>query len=409
VSTTIRRTFVLTLLEPSTKKKRLAEDLLRRYRCALEFVVSSRAKASKVDLQRRFYRDVRSFGIPSMMSSYLFGDAVPILKTGGTVGNVTLPYNIPRSGGITETKRGNPILSIRVTKERIAIPIDANGAFARFKESLVAGWRPKAFRLSADKAFVVTEKHFAVKTDQRGYDSVIGIDVGVKRLAALSVLDMEGGVLKQLYLGQDVGDRQRDLSVRRSKLVSYREKGSRYAKQALGRLRRYESDFTKTRSHQIAHEIISLAKKYNAFIAVEELRNLYQARGSRKSNRKSKRLPYSRFRAALERLATQDGRLVVPVYPRGTSHECSRCGSRGVRKGATFTCWSCGYTANADRNASVNIARRAAFQRPKLPGQISARNLQVMAGALVHAGAEQDWLATMSRSEDKPAESTTGS
>jgi transposase len=85
-------------------------------------------------------------------------------------------------------------------------------------------------------------------------------------------------------------------------------------------------------------------------------------------------------------LATQDGRLVVTVSPRGTSHTCSRCGSWGVRNRSLSKCKKCGYLGNADRNASVNITRRAAIQRPNF-GQISARNLSVMAGVLVHAGA----------------------
>lgn len=74
------------------------------------------------------------------------------------------------------------------------------------------------------------------------YDAVLGVDVGAKRLVAVSIINREGRILKQLYLGQDVGDRQRDIDLRRSKLRSYVEKGDRprEARQCLRRLRKYE-------------------------------------------------------------------------------------------------------------------------------------------------------------------------
>ena len=45
------------------------------------------------------------------------------------------------------------------------------------------------------------------------------------------------------------------------------------------------------------------------------------------------------------------------VEPKYTSQTCSRCGNvdKGNRKGILFRCTSCGYEANADLNASINI------------------------------------------------------
>ncbi len=366
----------------------MLDELFVRYKQALAFVVEQRRKDKKISLQKTFYDNVRGFGIPSMISCSLFRDATPILQNGGAVSRVSIPYNIPRSGTIATTGRGNPIVSVRALKERIAIPIAMDGAYRRFTQALKDGWGTSAFRLGARKLFVTTKHYYQAELLRGNYDAVLGVDIGVKRLASVSIIGKSGNVLKQLYLGQDVGNRQRDISLRRSKLFAHRAEGSRYARQALRRLRRKEWYFTKTRSKQVAHEIMNLARRYNAFVAIEDLKNLNHARGGgRKGNRKAKRLPYSRLRAALESVASQDERLVVLVHPRGMSQECSRCASSGIRRRAVFGCRSCGYLGNADRNASVNIARRAALQRPPW-GQISARNLSVMAGALVHAGAE---------------------
>ena len=54
------------------------------------------------------------------------------------------------------------------------------------------------------------------------------------------------------------------------------------------------------------------------------------------------------------------------VEPRYTSQTCPRCGNvdKGNREGILFRCTSCGYEANADLNASINILNR--FRQEKL-------------------------------------------
>jgi ribosomal protein L37E len=59
-----------------------------------------------------------------------------------------------------------------------------------------------------------------------------------------------------------------------------------------------------------------------------------------------------------EILAYQNGVEVTKVKARNTSKTCSRCGELGHRNRSYFRCPHCGYEANSDRNASVNIARR---------------------------------------------------
>ena len=55
--------------------------------------------------------------------------------------------------------------------------------------------------------------------------------------------------------------------------------------------------------------------------------------------------------------AAERGIAVVYVDPRHTSQRCQNCGyiSKNNRHQHLFKCKSCGYTANADLNAAVNI------------------------------------------------------
>ncbi|MGQ9469706.1 MAG: RNA-guided endonuclease TnpB family protein [Nitrososphaerales archaeon] len=358
-------------------------------------------KTSKTKLQSLFYGRVREFGLHSQVANDLFKDAVAILNNGGKVKhNVTVPFNVPRSGKFGVTENGNPVICFATLNKRIAVPIVMDGAYQRYRELLTEGYKTTFFKLNRRRIHVVLKKDFEV---QKQYDAVLGVDVGVKRLATISIISKTRKVLKQLYLGDDVGDKQRDICLR----------GSRYARQALRRLRRKENDYNATRCWQTAHEIVSLAERYNAFISIEDLKGLKKAKGNRKGNRKAKRMPYAKLRVALESVAGQNNRLVVAVYPRGTSHTCSVCGSKGIRNGALFRCPKCGYEANADRNASVNIALRAGTSHPKTNGfffsQIPERNLSVNAGVLVHDGIGLRCLQHFQSSRDKPMDLSMGS
>jgi IS605 OrfB family transposase len=264
-------------------------------------------------------------------------------------------YNVPRSGSLKQTKRGNPILSIVTLNGRLGLPIAQDGAWQRFNRLLGDGWTFTEFKLLNLKMVRVTLRREFEVAEPTPDKAIVGVDVGVGTLAAVTIF-RAGKIERQLYFGRDVWQVKRDLGIRRSKLQAHASKGSRRARRVLRELRGYERNFDKTRCYQEAHRIVALAKQYNATIAMENLNGLNNAKLSRKSNRKVKRMPYSMLRQALQQVAWQEGIKVGLVGARYTSQRCSRCGAKGVRKGSLFKC-KCGFTTNADRNASVNIAK----------------------------------------------------
>ena len=64
---------------------------------------------------------------------------------------------------------------------------------------------------------------------------------------------------------------------------------------------------------------------------------------------------------AVKTLCERKGIPFMLVNAQYTSQTCNRCNhiAKGNRNGETFKCLQCGYTCNADYNASVNIAREA--------------------------------------------------
>jgi len=284
---------------------------------------------------------------------------------------VPIRFNIPRSGRFAKTKRGNPVIVIASFNGngRVALPIKQDGAYKRFVEHINNGWRCTQFRLHKENGHYVVianlRKKFKIKTH---YQAVVGVDVNSGSFA-LTVLGGGGKVLKQLYLGQDIWYKQWKFMKRRATLQSYADKGSRKARRALRKLKGKERNFVNTRIWQVAHEIVEIALRYNAVIAIEKLKHLRKHNGKgkkpKRANRKIHRIPFAKFKTAIQSVAWQHGIDVVEVPAAKTSQRCPRCGYTSKKnwvffngKRKLFKC-RCGYEANVDRTASRNIATLA--------------------------------------------------
>ncbi|MEA1998101.1 MAG: transposase [Euryarchaeota archaeon] len=373
------RTVTLNVL-PLTKAK---EDKLSALLCsciqatehilaAISYLRFYKPALSRYDLQAGVYNHLRhTFAMPAQIAIDLIKDVFANNDSDNytnTFSQYSISYNAPRSGKLTKSRgRGNPVMGITVAtgERRMGIPIAQDGAWTRFNNLIDEGYTWSAFKLNKTEKgwrILVSIKREVAALGGLG-QSVIGVDVGSRTLAAVTVLT-EQGVTRQLYFGRDLYDHQRDISLRRGILQRCKATGSdkEKAKRKLSELKKREQNYVKTRCYQIAHELVALANEHNAVIAIENLSGLKNAKGHRKSNRRVKRMPYNIFRAALESVAKRAGRFVLVVSPRYTSKWCPVCGRMGTRvnKGKTFNCSSCGRVVNADRNASLNIALRAA-------------------------------------------------
>jgi len=363
------RTVKLNILELTNIKNKSLNELLDRCIEAgnhlfetIDYLDLFGESTTRYSLQKVEYRHLKdSFGLHSQIIVDLCKDVFTIFQNNGnSFSKYTIPYNVPRSGRLSKTKNGNPIMSVATLNRRIGLPVSQDGAWKRFNELIDSGYDFTSFRIKKVKSnwkiIVNLRKHFEIPD---GFDSILGIDVGSRTLASVTILERDG-VKKQLYFGRDIWEKQRNISIRRSNIRSYVDKGSEKAKRKINKLRGYESNFVKTRSGQIAKKIVEFAKFHNSVIAIENLVGLKNSRLNRKSNRRVKRMPYNTFRVALESVCRRNSIKLVTVNPYHTSKSCPRCGNIGIRinKGSVFRC-KCGLIVNADRNASLNIALRA--------------------------------------------------
>ena len=368
------RSVAVKVAELSRRKVAILDELTGRcldaathLRTTLEYWdVVSDEKETRYNLHALEYNHIRSkYRLPSQVAIDVVRDVFAMYTgTGGWPVRYSPSFNNPRSGSLTTTRRGNPVVTVATSSGRTALPIRMDGSWDRLATFIASGYEFTSFRLSKDgDGWIVI---FSLKKDIEPYvpgSCVVGVDLGSRTLAAVSVVDTEDNSVRgQWYFGRDVWERQRDISIRRGRLQAYEKTGpdGDKARRKLSKLRNKEHNFVTTRCYQVAHQIVNIAKSNGASIAVEDLTHLNRAPGNRKSRRKARRIPYRRERAALESVAKRERVPVVAVNPAYTSQLCPKCGNLGKRttRNKIFVC-TCGRKVNADRNASVNIAIRA--------------------------------------------------
>lgn len=202
--------------------------------------------------------------------------------------------------------------------------------------------------------FVACEVETPAPEDVGGF---LGIDLGIANLAA----DSDGNT----YSGEQVEDQRRKYQHRRRNL---QRKGTRAARRKLrqmsGKQQRYQTDT----NHRISKRIVQTAQDTGRGIALEDLKGIRdRVTVRRKQRARHANWAFYELRQFIEYKAALAGVPVVVVNPRNTSRTCPICGcvdKRNRPDQSTFSCVSCGYSANADTTAAVNIAARAAVNRP---------------------------------------------
>jgi len=268
--------------------------------------------------------------------------------------SLTVKFNVPRNCKTFRTKSKFFIELGTYPRNRIAVPIKQNRNFQRFESLIEGGWTCKTFGLTFDQqivAYLSKEKSIAPRRN------MLGIDVNAKHFA-VSVLSPVGKVLYQTYFGKHIYAKRIKIMERRAKLQSVK------AVKKLARLRATEYNFVRTNVGQVVREIIFLAKRFNADIAVENLAR-FKLRG-RRFNRIVMRIPFALFKNILEQRCFDNSVSLHVVDGWHTSKWCSHCGAVGNGHSsnyAVFKCRECGQVVNSDRKASLAIAVKSLLER----------------------------------------------
>ena len=214
---------------------------------------------------------------------------------------------------------------------------------------------------------------FEPKEKKLNDNLVMGIDLGITKVATMSIYDKD----KEDYIKMKYSERTID----GTELIHYRQKietrrkamsisskwasDSRIGKGYKNRMKNVNkigdkyNRFKETYNHKVSRYIVNLALKYNVkTIQMEDLSGFSESQ----SESLLKNWSYYDLQNKITYKANENGIEVIKINPKFTSKRCSICGNihmenRDCKKDqANFTCKICGHHENADINASKNIA-----------------------------------------------------
>ncbi|MDF5723489.1 MAG: RNA-guided endonuclease TnpB family protein [Rhizonema sp. PD37] len=213
--------------------------------------------------------------------------------------------------------------------------------------------------------------------------SVVGIDVGINKLVALS----DGSFVENKRPTTNPKTARR-LAIRQ-RAISRKQKGSQNRIKAIKRLAKQKHKLAVGREEygwQAASKIVKTAE----VVAREDLRipnmvkrakTKHDGKGGYKRNGASQKTGLNRVILdagwgdifhKIAWLAVKSGKHVVPVPAKHTSQECPKCGhvDKKNREGEKFICLVCHYTEHADTKASRTIAQRVGLVFPNKKSEV---------------------------------------
>jgi IS605 OrfB family transposase len=184
---------------------------------------------------------------------------------------------------------------------------------------------------------------------------VIGVDLGIVNLAT----DSDG----EQYSGAQVRNVRERRFQHRQRL---QKANTRRARWRLRQLAGKEARFQRQVNHEISRRLVRKAQHDRKALALEDLKGIRERVTVRRSERRQRASwAFHQLRMFVSYKAQREGVCVVLVDPRNTSRTCSSCGhlEKDNRKTQDrFLCVACGFGANADVNAAVNISRAGVNQ-----------------------------------------------
>ena len=292
---------------------------------------------NNVQLHPFVYKDLRKIGLPSQLSVACIKQACGMVKKAKSnpiINKVSIRYNPPRSFSFK-----NNVLSISTIQGRIKIPIKIpNYALDYF------GWEIRESLLTQNKGkYYFTFTFLKEDTiNSQHCNRVLGIDLGVNKIAVTSEGKFYGKNIKQLRVKHD-----KLVSVLQSKCT---KASKRKLKKISGSWRR----FMRWSNHNITSDIVGSLNNGDV-IVMEDLKGI---RKSARYNKWVHKWAFFEFQKFIEYKALAKGIRIVYINPAYTSKTCSICHNRDtIRHSGFIECKTCGHCSDSDFGASKNIAQ----------------------------------------------------
>jgi len=238
--------------------------------------------------------------------------------------------NVELDSRFIDFQEGNKFdLFVRIkqigNKEKIIIPIKYNKVINKW---LKRGKLKPSIRLNKDGLTL----YFDIPDSKISGKSKVGADQGVTTCLTLS----DGQVTKTNKHGYDLTSINHILSRRKKASKGFR------------RAQRHRKNYINWSINQLNFKNINEVK----------LEKIESIRKGKKSSRYLSHWTYTLIKDKLVKLGEDKGFVITEQDSRFRSQRCSKCGwtHKPNRKGKTFKCTHCGFTADSDLNAASNHA-----------------------------------------------------
>ncbi|MGB3206621.1 MAG: transposase [Crinalium sp.] len=208
--------------------------------------------------------------------------------------------------------------------------------------------------------------------------SVVGIDVGVNKLVALS----DGSFIKNIRVTTNPRTARR--LAMRQRAASRKVDGSKNKTKAYQKLAKIQHKLSQKRdgyNWQAASKIVKTAdavgrEDLNIKNMVKRAKPKNNGKGGYLKNKASAKTGLNKVILdcgwgdlfnKIAWLATKSGKPVIAVDPKYSSQECPKCKhiNKSNRNGEKFICTNCGYTEHADTKASRTVVKKVGLVFPK--------------------------------------------
>ncbi|MBR9703605.1 transposase, partial [Candidatus Woesearchaeota archaeon] len=222
---------------------------------------------NNIQLHPFVYKRLRKT-LPSQLAIACIKQACGIVKKAKTkpfINRVSMRYNFPRSASFKDN-----VLSLSTIKGRVKIPFSIPSCYQRY----FTWGQPKESLLRIDKKnrcfflFTFSKEVNAIKRNIRSQNFVLGVDLGVKRLAVLS----DGEHIH----GRNIRGVKRRYDFLRRKLQA---KGTHSAIRLLKKVRGREKRFVAWANHNVSKRIVEGFT--GGVIRLEDLEGIKKQRGRR--------------------------------------------------------------------------------------------------------------------------------
>ena len=324
------------------------QDTVETYSEALQFCIDTAWKQNityRSNLHDECYYKVREeYDMPAQLTCNILQHAIEAVKDSGSKPEVkeeySPRYNFPRSASVNSDWTE---LSLLTTEGRINLDIQVPECYEKYLDCEVK--ESNLLKKNGEFYFCfVFAKEVNIQSSCRD-SQVLGVDLGVNKTAVTS---------DNQFYGTEIKERRREKD---RNVAEIQSKGTHKAHNRIKEMGSRWKRFIDWKNHNISRKIVDSVEQGDVIV----LENLKHIRESSSSDTDwVHKWSFRDLQNKIEYKARLKGVKVEYINPQDTSNECSKCGhiSKDNRHKGFFECEQCGFSLDADLNASRNIAQR---------------------------------------------------